>query len=269
MDNILARIQKLLRLAGRSTNEHEAAAAASRAAALMAAHQLSEAEVRLSDSERPPEPIVSAFRLDPEDDVKRRRKIVAWRGAVAGATAKALGCYMYWSRGDIRFFGRESAVQTAAYTTHYLCGEIERLAKEARRRVDLASWESPRAWGNAFRIGAAQAVAIRLIERAQSERSARKAATEEARRAAAVAETQGMVEAQTRTSQAMVLVERDQEEVEAAYAQHSRRFKTARVGGYSSSGGYGAGREAGRSVHLGGGRAALGAGAPALRGGGK
>jgi len=86
---VLERIRKLLSLS-RSANEHEAALAASRAAELMLKHQISEAQLSVTTGQEKIEPIGE------ETMGAAMRRIVHWRGSLAGALVEHFGCDYFW-----------------------------------------------------------------------------------------------------------------------------------------------------------------------------
>lgn len=268
IEKVMSRVRKLLQLS-RSTNEAEAALAAQRAAELMVEHNLSEASIRIQGGDvQPAEPIAERHVVNPEAYFRKR---VAWKGSIASAVAHSFGCRMYWHGGMICYFGRQSAVQAATYTSQYLWNEVDRLADDAWEKVahlakkpnepDEAGYiyeaPNPRTWRGSFRLGAASAISGRLHERRAEAREARRAETAEA-----VAEAPEPV-----NPQALALLRKDAEEVATEYEAYSKNFgKAAPIGRISSGGGYGAGREAGGRMHLGSGRAGLGAGMTRLKG---
>lgn len=249
MDNkIIDRVRKLLSRS-KSDNEHEAAIAAGHAARLMAEHNLTEAQLRVEDSSRAAESITTL-------SAEGMRRRVAWIECVRSAVADSLGLKSYFSYRDNKtfdvVFGRESATQTWNYTSQYLIREIERLADEAWARDGAGS---ARRWKNAFRMGAAYAVAARLASEIRKTRTAQ-------REMAEAADRDLMRTSDQPTTVALALVEKDEDEVRAAYKEHSRSFgrAAASIGNVSSISGYYAGKDAGESIALGGGRAALPAG---------
>jgi hypothetical protein len=266
------RVRKLLRLAEGAGTEAEAASAAAQAADLMAQHALSEAEIRLEDTSKAAEPIIESG----VDGDKARRKRVAWQSTIAEAVAKSYGCKMFWRGKAIQIYGRESSVQATSYTCAYLYREVDRLCEQGWERE--GSRESPgvvwsdreykyverdprgaaKAWRNAFRNGAANTIAVRLRESIAERRDAARVAAREA--------TVKHAESAPVSAGAMVLVERDQAEVDASYERVSSKFRTASaIGQTSSRGGYESGRAAGGSISLGGKRAGLGAGQGRLK----
>lgn len=269
IEKALDRVRKLLALAQHSTSEAEAALAASRAAKLIEEFALTEALIRLDDTDAQPEPIVTDARLEPDVPASARRKRVAWKEAITKAVARDLGVRFYWwgtkqrtpnggwrTTQDIRGLGRESAIQTWRYTCQYLWRVIDDLADEAwLAEGDLiATTGRKRAWKNAFRSGCAARIAVRLWENRQAERE----------QAAAVREHQAAAVDPTtkREVLALAVVEKDQEEVDSEYKKLSKDWEGSigSVGQTSSRSGYEAGTEAGNRVALGAKRAGLAAG---------
>lgn len=239
LSRIIDRVRKMLAVS-KSDNEHEAALAAQRAAAIMEEYHLTEAQLRVDDTSRAAEPITSAGL--PEGNKKR----VAWKELIAQGVAKSLGCHVYLSVGNVlTAVGREGAVQAWAYTTRYLYNEVERLADEAWEReafdAQLAG-HSIRKWKNSFRVGAAQSIMMRLYD-------------EKKPRPENVSE------------KALMIIERDDLEVQNEYQKITGNMGQASSIGYTSNRtGYKAGREAGNEIKLGGGRAALNEGQRHIKG---
>lgn len=243
---IIDRVRKYLNLAN-STNEHEAAQAAGRAAQLMEEWNLTEAAVRLSDGSKVAEAITEATLAGTE----KIRSRVAWKITIASAVGYSLGVRMYTTGGVIRGFGRESSVQAWNYTTGYLINEVERLTAarwDVEHLAAVAAGHSARVWCGSFRIGAAQAIAGRLSHETRTRKAAR----------VPVPAVPGDLAAPTN---ALMVLEADEKEVEAAYAARSKGFgRAGNIGSVRARDGYAAGSEAGQSVALGAKRAGLAAG---------
>jgi hypothetical protein len=239
LSRIIDRVRKMLAVS-KSDNEHEAALAAQRAASIMEEYHLTEAQLRVEDASRAAEPITAGAIPEPT------KKRVAWKEFVAQGVAKSLGCHVYLAEGNIlTAVGREGAVQAWVYTTQYLYNEVDRLADEAWLREGLnaqGAGQSIRKWKNSFRVGAGQSIMMRLYED----------------KAPPPANT---------TEQALMIIEKDDLEVQNAYVKITDRMGTAGAIGYASNRtGYKAGREAGNNMHLGGGRAALNEGQRHIKG---
>lgn len=248
MSRIIERIQKLLRLAGNAGSEAEAALAAERAAALMAEHEIHEAELAVTaDAPRVVEPIEKCF------EVTTTQKKVAWHMRVTSAVAESYGAQAYWSGGRVVLFGRLSAVQAAKYTAMYLMREVERLTDR-----EAPSSNYSKAYRNAFRLGCSNRVATRLdIEARKRARAQATPSVPDAPIATADAaefETPSVPATPEVNSMALAVIEKDREEVKTAYEDYSKNWRSGRaIGKVSSGSGYSAGRAAGDRVNLGGG----------------
>jgi hypothetical protein len=121
-----------------------------------------------------------------------------------------------------------------------------------------------RTWKYNFRLGASGAISRRLYEQVAARR--REASTV-AHEAVAARKARVVADAPLPTkADALAIVERDQVEVDQVWEGRSKSFGTASsIGHTTNRGGYNAGQDAGRSVHLGGGRAGLGAGQGRLK----
>lgn len=262
MSAIEDRIRKLLNLSKDSANEHEAATAAARASQMMAEHHITEAMLRLSDDSKQAE-LITEGKLD---GTKVAGKRVAWKLAIASAVAESLGCEFWFHGGAGMALGRESSIQAWNYTSQYLMREIDRLATErweVEKREATAHGHSARAWCNAFRVGAARAVATRLRYESEVNKAARRQ-----RVAAAVPAAVAGDSTADASIQALAIVDRDEQEVKSRYAEISKGFtKASAIGKVSVRSGYHAGKEAGASIRLGGGRAGLPEGQRSIRGG--
>lgn len=149
-DLVLDRVRKLLALAT-SPNVHEAAAAAARAQRLIAEHRLDQWLAAEAD----PDPIVDAAD-EPLEVGRRARK---WKVALACALAELNGCVAYTAArgGEERIVLVGRARDRAAVRALWdgLVKRIEWLSATHGPRRD-------RAWHEAFRIGAVDAVVERL-----------------------------------------------------------------------------------------------------------
>lgn len=263
INKILDRVRKLLALSENSPSENEAALAAANAAKLMEEYQLTEALVRLDAPVLPAEKIVTE-QLDPVTNEARKR--VAWRETISAAVAedcqvreyfryRTVGTYPNLAKQtNVVGMGRESSVQTWRYTTQYLCRVVDELADSAwKSSSDPHS--SSRAWKNAFRVGCASRIAVRLAEARRS-----RVMTREAQVAHAMA-TLNVDD--DRASQALTIVDRDKDQLDSAWAAVKKNFtrgSAPSIGQVTSSDGYQAGRAAGDRVELNSSRTGLPAG---------
>ncbi|MDP2306244.1 MAG: DUF2786 domain-containing protein [Pseudomonadota bacterium] len=152
--DILARVRKLLALAG-SPNVHEAAAAAAAAQALVVRHRLEALLAAESLADDPDDPITDG-REAPLESARRIRK---WKVALAMGLAEANGCVAYTAPvGDetqLLLVGRASDRAAVIELWAWLVTRIEWLSA-------THGPGKPRDWHEAFRIGAAEAIATRL-----------------------------------------------------------------------------------------------------------
>lgn len=151
---IVDRVRKLLALAG-SPNVHEAAVAAARAQALIAAHRL-EGWLAAGDPDVEDEPIEDA-RDAPLEVSRRLRK---WKVALACALADVNGCVAYTAQhpdGEaIIVVGRATDREAVRALWDGLVRRVEWLS------ATHGAGRSKR-WHEGFRIGAVQTIAERLL----------------------------------------------------------------------------------------------------------
>lgn len=249
------RIKKLLELS-KSTNEHEAAVAAGHAARLMAEFQIEEADLIAADPQHhQPEPVE-------EEVIDKDGRRVTWHASLIDGLAEAFGGEsVYWgdeNGTEYRVIAPASAMSAIRYMYSYLTKEIERLTDDAyarehaeckRSRVEPPS---ARSWKASFRVGAAYRIRTRLTE-------ARKSVRIEAEHAG--------------KSSALMVIDR---QYELALALQKKKYPSlfkkngkmkmsaASNAGASSTSGYMAGRAAGDSVNISGGKQ-LGRGQGALK----
>jgi hypothetical protein len=160
MNEVLDRVRKLLALS-ESPNLHEAALAAARAQALIERHRLHDLLAAERAEEEDPDPIVHAWH-EPLAVAKRIRK---WKVALAAALADANGCLAYVAR-------RESDEAVILVGRGRDRAAVAALWDELVRRIEwLSATEGPgrsRAWHEAFRVGAVDAIAARLRDRGEA-----------------------------------------------------------------------------------------------------
>ncbi len=159
---ILTRLQKLLALSG-SPNVHEAAAAASRAQALVDRHRLQGWLDAERGREADPDPISDA-RDEPLEVAKRIRR---WKGVLAATLATASGCVAY----TLQRARREQALVLVGRSRDRVL--VRALYEGLVKRIEwLSATEGPgrpRQWHEAFRIGVVDTIAHRLAEPASPE----------------------------------------------------------------------------------------------------
>lgn len=237
IDDIIDRVRKLLALST-STNEHEAAAAATRAAQLMKDYQIEQAQLEVDDEDSVrQEPIVKHTIQD------EGRNIITWKSVIAGACARDMGCKIYYLEGKTTFFGRTSVCQAVSYTYLYLVREIERLADSAWDREKETSLENGKSWKHSFKYGAATTVSARMREA--------KTIQDEVFKAQATASQE----------KALAVIAKHDNEVVEAYKVIQKGFTKRSSGGTGATvySGFQHGQKAGAGISLGGQRGAIGA----------
>jgi hypothetical protein len=237
-ENLLDKVRKLLRLAERTTNEGEAAAAAGAAQRLIERHRLDVASIDLGEAHEAP---VEAPEQTVLDGAEGRRNKCAWRGSLASGVARANACRVYWTGPRLQIVGAPSDVATVRYLYAYLVREIDRIA-------DTKS--GGKAWLHAWRMGAVSTVSQRL-------REAREEARREARAEAQASGGAGGA-AIVRVNAGIARIERAESAVEAVMAaMKMRKGKPTKVRAW---GAYEQGRADGATIRIAAG-AALGTGA--------
>ena len=248
---ILDKIEKLLRLS-RSSNEHEAALAAARAAELMLEHQISEAELGQGEALQ----IV-------DEPMEAGKALRSWRAIILIGLVEEFGCRSFKQvdrvvgihklTGErvsvkkvgvsLHVLGRPDDVACVRYVFLYLVAEVKRLAattwREGRRAV---AGGSIRKWHESFRLGAAFVIRDRI-------RGLRSRRLEEAAAAGC---------------KALMVVREHDAAVQAAYDALQLESRDVRRVGPSDLDGYYRGAAAGRAIDLGV-RTAKGLPSPLLR----
>lgn len=295
MDNavnksILRRIQKMLaRAEHENANEHEAANAAAQAAALMARYNLTRAIVEAQGGERQVEPIdvEVVFTLP-------TKTLSSWFSVLARAVVSANNCKHFYDRiidrsGPkpkyrmvVKAVGRETDRQAIKMLLEFVAREIERLsdlalakrscdcgAKAVTRKgscLNCGLWrEASKVFGNNFRFGCAEVIGERLREIVKNKN---RGVIDEIENDDGDAKSASEV-SPADLSQALVLLNRDREEVDLYYKDLSKRegLKTMASSSFRTSNtGRAAGREAGKNIHLGGQLPSSGSVPSALRG---
>jgi len=227
---IVDRIRKLLALA-RSSNPHEAANAAARAAELMAAHQIAEASIEFDPADGDAADGAAGEAIG-ERVVEEFGRAVSWKAMLIGGLARAFACRAIQRRAggtvSLVIIGRPSDIDAFRYMWSYLTAEIDRLAEDGWQAASSES--NARSWKNSFRVSAAAVVAQRLMEtREQAMRHAR---------------------ADPRAGDAMVKIDRHEDALEQHLADLGTR-RSRRSVRIRQNGGEDAGREAGERLNLG------------------
>ncbi|MBD6620169.1 DUF2786 domain-containing protein [Komarekiella sp. 'clone 1'] len=154
LEKIGEKIKKLLALS-QSPNEAEAISAFSKAQEILTRYNLSLADLADEAPQEVEEQII--------DQSKRQS---TWKGILLNAVASANYCLAFnrKSRNSTEsiILGRKVNIQSAQMQFEYLVQAIERLATE--EIGDACDRQSLRAFKNAFKLGAAQRLQIRIIE---------------------------------------------------------------------------------------------------------
>ena len=261
-EKIIDKIRKLMTLAN-SANEHEAALAAARATELMLKHEIAEAQLATEEG-------AEVIEVVERESIDESGSIIPWKGNLCAGLAQSMGCEFYYGstkyvRGTKQkrtylIIGQESKRAMIKYMYDYLCAELIRLADSAFRKavlkqradyiaevkeykasgLDAGPMPKPlsaRSWKNGFRLGAASMIWNRLNKQRKETHQAAQEAGQ---------------------TTALVVVAANAEAVQVWMKKNVGKMGKGRAGTTSSGSGYGAGREAGKSVGLGNRGRALG-----------
>jgi hypothetical protein len=235
--SIIDKIRKLRELS-KSDNVNEAAAAARAADKLISEHRLTEAELNIADPGSAEKPIEDTGVL------YESARVIRWKANLAMLLADNYSCSVWndWKRSrtvDLntgyvaygnqvsryRLVGRKSDIEIVNYMFAWLSVEIDRLAKKNASGRGMV-------YSQSYCMGAVSGIKEQL--RLQKE----------ATRAQAQA-----------SGQSTALVKLDERAKEAEIALHTMhtnlKSKKSNYQGGFNDGAYGAGKEAGRNIHLG------------------
>jgi Protein of unknown function (DUF2786) len=227
MSNAIDKIKKLLALT-KSTNKHEAANAAARAAALMLEHKIAEADLTFEDG---------AIEEVGEFRVGSAKNNVGWKGVILVGLFHAFQCWGYKASRGWAVIGTKSDVDTVRYMFDFLVAEVTRLANEGWEREQFNTYDTIKRWKNAFRVGAAGQIQLRLT--AQKETTMKEAKDEG-------------------KSTALIYLGRQEQAVAAFCKKRGTKYKsTGKNVSASSQDGYTHGRTAGQTVSFGNSSGAL------------
>jgi Protein of unknown function (DUF2786) len=222
MESIANKIKKLLALS-QSPNEAEAIAASKKAQELLTRHNLSMADLADSSQE------------DVEEyELSSQLKGDRWRESLIDGVADANFCEFLTrtTRGKGSTYiliGRPSNCKVAALQYEYLCKTVERLANEAINET------GEKGFRNAFRVGCARRIQVRLREAIKEQCSQ------------GVVSNDGNISAIVMRS----LFEQRQAEIKQYISSELGRVRYVNKStSISSSSGYAAGDRAGQSVSL-------------------
>jgi hypothetical protein len=272
-DGIHEKLRKLLALA-KSTNVHEAAAAAAKAQELIAKYRI---EAAMLDDE--PQ---RRSRPGPDESIVVRKvhtfatwRVDAWALSLVCDVARVNGCSPWYHgsyRGGPAAFveaaGFEADLATSCFLSEYLVREVVALARAAQR-FDRSERRG-RTWMNNFRLGAATEIGRRLEEgEASAARRLLESATDAPRRKDASPKRpawaeplhgpRGALEADpepprtyalVQVEQALARIEERRERVRDWVGSNKRLSAGRSRASYFDEEGYEAGRAAGRRVTL-------------------
>ncbi len=150
-ESIVDRVKKLLNLAERNSNVHEAAAAMAKAQRLILEHKLASVDLDVEEE--------ASIKVEEHVIEERGKSVVTWRSCLMSSLTKATGCSAVYSREDgkqrIHLFGTQNDVAFVSYAFKYLIAEIDRLCKEQ-------AVGQGKSFSNNFRLGAAAAIGSKL-----------------------------------------------------------------------------------------------------------
>lgn len=248
-DEAIEKVRALLALAS-SNNEHEAANAAARAAAIMERHRIDAA--MLIEAEHEADVEAEAFSMNRDILADRDHdRLPAWYWGLAWGIATANSTRPRRGTGRVYFVGRPSDAAASVYMLNAIANDVDRLAAAY---VAAHPGRRSRAIGKAFRLGCSRTIAVRLgkvrRETADTIRGELVAAQDTA--------------ALVRLDSALARQVADAAALDAFLESGGVKYSKARKLSVSSPESYRAGAEAGKTVRLAGGAASLGAGARAL-----
>jgi len=247
-EQALDKVRKLLALS-ESSNENEAATAAARAASIMAEYRLDSAMLGAQAEEAR-----EAFKINVDPDAlgaRTTRHYVPWYWRLAWSVAEANNClpwYVYENRmRRVAFVGRRSDALACRYMLDAISNDVDQLAAAFVRK------SGTRVVGNSFRLGCVRTIASRLSAVAQETAAAKSR------------ELAGDTVALVKLDGALVRLREDAQQLREWNAKTNGEYSKAKPVKISSGDAYRAGQEAGKTVRLTGGAAALGGGARALK----
>ena len=235
------KVAALLRLAGRPGTVGEAAAAAGKAAEIMAAYEITHEAALDHGTERPePDEATESFADKPEGWLDSRGRYQMWRGLLAREIAGCHGCFTFHGhRGEgatVEIVGAPGAVEHVRYTFAWLSRAVESLVNQHGRGLGPV-------WRREFCEGAALEIGVRL---------------KAARTAAADHVAADNPHALVRVQEAVARIEARAVAVKQfAYMHHRLRSGGARQT-YRNESARAAGQQAARGLNLGGARGTIG-----------
>lgn len=156
--NIIEKIQKLLALGGNNPNENEATTATQMAMDLLAKYNLSMSEVQNADTEE----------VTHEDYKPFGRSFPTWKTIILNGLCQSHFCSLILRPGTGTYIivGKETNRETCKMMFSYLCNVVDFETKEYLKSNDFDRSEG-KTHGNAFRVGMANRLKARLMEKKQ------------------------------------------------------------------------------------------------------
>ena len=226
-ETLLETIQSLQEMARRSTNEHEAAAAAGQVTRLLMKHDLTLEEVNAHQTTS--DPLVEEEKEFRGANGQPTSRTPTWKNSLMFAVARACLCAAFYTSGDYTtrrkkasytILGRKTHVDVAIYLYTYLERTLEELGEERFQQPDVNGLR----WRNSWYLGAVEAVSVRLKE----ERKAFEEASDTCR----------------------ALVQNKMQEAKAWMHQHHKLSRSSGSGPEIDSGAYSDGNAAGHSLQI-------------------
>lgn len=162
-NEIIEKIQKLLKLS-ESSNVHEAALAAQRAADLMLKYNI-EKSVLDFDQNKKEEIEYSLFEKN-EGSNKNR-----FQGDLASAIASFFDAQILWRGNDLWLVGSKSDLNATKYLFQAISNQITELCESAWWSIGKWSGVHGKTWKGSFRQGALDEIKKRLVERKKTFKS--------------------------------------------------------------------------------------------------
>lgn len=162
LKEVIAKIQKLLKLS-ESKNHHEAALATAKAAELMLKYQIQQMDLNTEDSDQA-ELNLSTYTLF-ENPGKNR---AIWKEQIAFALGSMFGCCVYLSNNGLKLYGSQNDSQTVTYLFLLICREVDAYCDELWMRYGqhqvnhLGEKFHGKTWKSSFRLGCVTEISNRL-----------------------------------------------------------------------------------------------------------
>ena len=161
MEDIVEKIQKLLRLS-ESSNPNEAALAAQRASEMMLKYNISKAVIESAENPEKRESVL--YQMFDECPGKNRN---FFRGDLANSIAAFFDTKILWKGNDLWLIGTASDMNAVKYLFGAILNQIEELTESEWWRFGKWQGVHGKTWKGSFRQGCLDEVRRRLAERKQ------------------------------------------------------------------------------------------------------